>query len=96
MTLRNPHQDTPVLHNSNWGGIRTGGFLTGFLGVQRDFWEEYPKQLMFPMTHWVYTNHQKPHQDTPVLHNSNWIGIRIGRFLTGFQRVQRHFWEEYP
>ena len=37
-----PCQDTPVLHNSNWGGIRTGRFLTGFPGVQRHFWEEYP------------------------------------------------------
>ena len=39
---------------------------------------------MFPMTHWVHRNHQEPHQDTPVLHNSNWGGIRMGRFLTGF------------
>ena len=28
-----PHQDAPVLHNSSWGGIRTGGVLMGVLKV---------------------------------------------------------------
>ena len=37
-----PHHDTPVLHNSNLGGIRTGRSLTGFPGVWRHFWEKYP------------------------------------------------------
>ena len=30
------------------------------------------------MSHWAYTNHEEPHQDNPVLHNSNWGGIRMG------------------
>ena len=33
-TTRKTHQDTPVLHNSNPGGIRTGGVLTGFEGFR--------------------------------------------------------------
>ena len=31
-TIRKTHQDTPVLHNSNQEGIRTGMVLTGFEG----------------------------------------------------------------
>ena len=31
-TIRKTHQDTPVLHNSNQEGIRTGMVLMGFEG----------------------------------------------------------------
>ena len=75
-----PYQDTPVLHNSNWGLGRhkdryvpdmVSKGIEAFLGGV---------QLMFSMTLWVHSNHQ----DTPFLHNSNWGGIGTGRFLTGF------------
>jgi len=33
-TIRKTHQDTPVLHNSNPEGIRTGMVLTGFEGFR--------------------------------------------------------------
>ena len=29
-----PHHETPVLNNSNWGGIRTGMILKGFEGFK--------------------------------------------------------------
>ena len=32
--LEKSHQDTPVLHNPNWRGIRTGGVLTGLEGFR--------------------------------------------------------------
>ena len=43
---------------------------------------------MFPMSHWAYTNHEEPHQDNPVLHNSNWGGIRTGGVLTAFKGLR--------
>ena len=33
-TIKKTHQDTPVLHNSNWGGTRTGVVLMGFEGFR--------------------------------------------------------------
>ena len=33
-TIRKTHQDTPVLHNSNPDGIRTGMVLMGFEGFR--------------------------------------------------------------
>ena len=36
-TIRKTHQDTPVIHNSNPEGIRTGGVLMGFEGFRATF-----------------------------------------------------------
>ena len=84
-TIRKTHQDTPVLHNSNQEGIRTGMVLTGFegsraisgRGVLNNYCSTWPIGSMGTI--------RKTHQDTPVLHNSNPEGIRTGMVLMGFE-----------
>ena len=48
-TIRKTHQDTPVLHNSNWGGIRTGVVLVFKYGVIFFFF--FKGGIKFFMTH---------------------------------------------
>ena len=84
-TIRKTHQETPVLHNSNSEGIRTGIVLTGYegftatsgRGVLNNYCSTWPIGSMGTI--------RKTHQNTPVLHNSNQEGIRTGMVLTGFE-----------
>ena len=47
---------------------------------------EVCKSLKYSSGNWLFDyDPKKSHQDTPVLHNSNWRGIRTDTVLTGFE-----------
>ena len=102
--VRKTHQDTPVLHNPNWGGIRTGGVLTGFEGFRATSGRRVLNNKCSTRPCGSMGTTSNPHQDTPVLHNSNWGGIRTGGVLTGFEgfratsgrRVLNNYWSLWP
>ena len=100
-----PYDSTKILRS------RTGKFplseTTFQMIISSLLWKRFKvcKSLKYSSGNWLYDcDLEKNHQDTPVLHNPNWGGIRTGGVLTeleGFRatsgrRVLNNYWSIWP